>query len=219
MSALQSYGPPRPNPWTTCSSPPPSWATSRASPRRGAPVRFNWVPQPHGVRWQRGGDEAARGATRHPAVALTVLLSIHGAKGLGPTRCRPVGPRATVSPAGAYIEAGSLAQTTHEQQRAVTPRPAAVPSRGGRSTPSSAWLLDLEELRDGFEERLCEHCPHMTPHPLTHYLLSCPATERLRQCVGPENAAALVRQFQKNLPLLLEVARAAPPPMNTKERE
>ncbi|KAG0723626.1 hypothetical protein GWK47_042324 [Chionoecetes opilio] len=99
----------------------------------------------------------------------------------------------------------------HEQQRALRP-----PQRSRAEEVILHRLrlgyLTLEELKDGFEERPCEHCPHMTPHPLTHYLLSCPATERLRQCVGPENAAALVRQFQKNLPLLLEVARAAPPP-------
>ncbi|KAG0730471.1 4-coumarate--CoA ligase [Chionoecetes opilio] len=41
----------------------------------------------------------------------------------------------------------------------------------------------------------------MAPCPLTHYLLSCPASDRLRQRVGPlEDAAALVRQVQKNCP-------------------
>ncbi|KAG0716241.1 hypothetical protein GWK47_010178 [Chionoecetes opilio] len=167
---------------------------------QGRRVRFNWVPSHIGLRGNEAADEAAREATRHPAVALTVLPSIHGAK----VQAR----RAAVCAAGQQYR--QLVQTSrqaawHKQATNNNEplRPTQQLSRAEEVVLHRLRLgyLTLEELRDGFEERLCEHYPHMTPHPLTHYLLSCPATERLRRRVGPlENAAALVRQFQKNLP-------------------
>ncbi|KAG0716266.1 hypothetical protein GWK47_010116 [Chionoecetes opilio] len=183
---------------------------------QGRRVRFNWVPSHVGLRdneaADEAADEAAREATRHLAVALTVLPSIHGAKVLA--------RRAAVCAAGQQYR--QLVQTSRQaawhKQATNNNEPLRPAQQLSRAEEVVLHRLQvgygtLEELRDGFEKRQCEHCPHMAPHPLTHYLLSCPATERLIQRVGPlEDAAALVRQFQKNLPLLLEVACAAPPP-------
>ncbi|KAG0713425.1 hypothetical protein GWK47_016265 [Chionoecetes opilio] len=181
-------------------------------PRRaGAPRKVQLGAQPHRRPCSEAADEAAREATRHPAVGPLLLTQHPWGQGMA--------RRAVVCAAEQQYR-----QLVHTSRQAAWHKqptnnneplhPAQQLSRAEEVVLHRLRLgyLTLEELRDGFEERLCEHCPHMTPHPLTHYLLSCPATERLRQCVGPENAAALVRQFQKNLPLLLEVARAAPPP-------
>ncbi|KAG0718417.1 putative RNA-directed DNA polymerase from transposon BS [Chionoecetes opilio] len=75
----------------------------------------------------------------------------------------------------------------------------------------------LEELRDDFESRQCDHCGHLARHPLRHYLLSCPATAQLRQQIGgPEDdedrAALVLRRALEDLPRLLVVVRSAPPP-------
>ncbi|KAG0715043.1 hypothetical protein GWK47_012827 [Chionoecetes opilio] len=142
---------------------------------KGRRVRLNWVPSHVDLR----GNEAAREATRKPAVTLTVLPSVQR------PRCWP----------------DVLPPQLSRAEEVVLHR-----LRLGYGT--------LEELRDGFEDRPCEHCPHLARRPLAHYLLSWPATARLKQRVGPlEDAAALVlRQVQENLPLLLEMARDAPPP-------
>ncbi|KAG0716556.1 hypothetical protein GWK47_009414 [Chionoecetes opilio] len=83
------------------------------------------------------------------------------------------------------------------------------PTNNNEPLRPAQQLSRAEELRDGFEHRPCEHCPYLARCPLAHYLLSCPATVRLRQRVGPlEDAAALVlRQVQENLPLLLEISQ------------
>ncbi|KAG0724899.1 hypothetical protein GWK47_039650 [Chionoecetes opilio] len=80
--------------------------------------------------------------------------------------------------------------------------------------------LTLEELRDGFEERPCEHCPHMTPHPLTHTCLPAPLQS------GSDSASArwrtrppLCGNFRKTCPPAGGGACPPTPPMNTKERE
>ncbi|KAG0726728.1 hypothetical protein GWK47_035955 [Chionoecetes opilio] len=112
------------------------------------------------------------------------------------------------------LGAGSLAQNKPRTttSRYAPARSCPEPRRGVLHRLSAFGYLTLEELRGGFEERPCEHCPHITPipDPLPAFL---PRYRAAQTALGPlENAAALVRQFQKNLPLLLEVARAALPP-------
>ncbi|KAG0730128.1 hypothetical protein GWK47_028913 [Chionoecetes opilio] len=168
---------------------------------QGRRVRFNWVPCHVVLRVNEAADEAAREATRHPTVVLTVLPSIHGAKVLA--------RRAAVCAAGQqYRQLVQISRQAAWHKQATNNnellRPAQQLSRAEEVVLHRLRLGygTLEELRDGFEERPCEHFPYMARRPLTHYLLFYPATERLRQRVGPlEDAAARVlRQVQKNLP-------------------
>ncbi|KAG0721689.1 hypothetical protein GWK47_045936 [Chionoecetes opilio] len=152
---------------------------------QGRCVRFNWVPSHVGLHGNEAADEVAREATRHPAVALTVLPSRHGAKVLA--------RRAAACSAGQQYrqlvqtlrQAAWHTQATDNMGRAL--RPAQQLSRAEEVVLHRLRLGygTLEELRDGFEDRPCEHCPHLARCPLAHYLLSCPATARLRQRVGP----------------------------------
>ena len=80
-----------------------------------------------------------------------------------------------------------------------------------------------EQLGEDFEGQECAHCERHSRLPLVHYLLSCPATARLRPVPAAAaqpaacgllsrrevKAALLVRHIPPDL--LLEVLRAAPP--------
>ena len=57
-----------------------------------------------------------------------------------------------------------------------------------------------EDIRD--EVRGCEYCDAIPDDPLTHYLLHCPATDRLRQVMG-------LRGDQADPDDFLQAARAA----------
>ncbi|KAG0716240.1 hypothetical protein GWK47_010213 [Chionoecetes opilio] len=168
---------------------------------QGRRVRFNWVPSHVGLRGNEAANEAAWEATRHPAVALTVLPSIHRAKVLA--------RRAAFCAAGQQYR--QLVQTSRQAawHKQATDNNEPLRPAQQLSRPDEVVLHrlrlgygTLEELRDGSEDRPCEHCPHLARLPLAHYLLSCPATARLRQRIGPlaEAAALVLQQVQENLP-------------------
>ncbi|KAG0730124.1 hypothetical protein GWK47_028925 [Chionoecetes opilio] len=114
----------------------------------------------------------------------------------------------------------SLAQTNHEQQRADTPRQQL--SRAEEVVLHRLRLaLDLEELRDGFEER---PCGALYSYGNTHPLTPLPAFLSRYRGAGTVRRPGGKRppsygQFRK-ICLVLEGARLRPTPtMNTKERE
>ncbi|KAG0715068.1 hypothetical protein GWK47_012765 [Chionoecetes opilio] len=133
----------------------------------------------------------------------------------GQTCCRQQ-HRAATPGDGGVIAAGGLVCQSHRLPPTAS-HPPAFQGRRGQLHRLRLGYRTLEELRDDFESRQCDHCGHLARHPLRHYLLSCPATAQLRQQIGgpedDENRAALVlRRALEDLPRLLVVARSAPPP-------
>ncbi|KAG0697514.1 hypothetical protein GWK47_003005 [Chionoecetes opilio] len=121
-------------------------------------MRLNWVPSHVGLRGNEAADEAAREATRQPAVTFTVLPSIHRTKVLAETchcQCRGAAVSLVVQTSR---QAAWHAQATDNQPLHLVqqlPRAEEVilhRFRFGYGT--------VEELRDGFEDRPCEHCLH-----------------------------------------------------------
>ncbi|KAG0696288.1 hypothetical protein GWK47_003121 [Chionoecetes opilio] len=117
-------------------STPPSWATSRAR-RAGELCKFNWVPSHIGAVATRRPMKAAREATRHSG-GLDCLTKLQGAKYCPDYALPSVPHNNSIASWVQTIEAG-LAQTSHEKQRAITPRPAASRAEGS-FYPTSAWL-------------------------------------------------------------------------------
>ncbi|KAG0722292.1 hypothetical protein GWK47_044757 [Chionoecetes opilio] len=156
---------------------------------QGRHVRLNWVPSHVGLRGNEAADEAAR--------AVTSTEQQHR-----------------------EMEASSRQAAWYAKATAYRPLlPARQLSRADEVKLHRLRLSyrTLEELRDDFESRQCDHCGHLARHPLRHYLLSCPATAQLRQQIGgPEDdedrAALVLRRTLEDLPRLLIVARSAPPP-------
>ncbi|KAG0710959.1 hypothetical protein GWK47_021702 [Chionoecetes opilio] len=199
-------------------------ATSRASPRRGVCVRFNWVPSHVGLRGNEAANEAAGRPPDPPAVALGLSCPAYIGLRYGQESAAFV-PQGNRSPAVQTSRQANLAQTGHGNKTSRWPLAQQL------SRPDEVVLHrlrlgygTLEELRDGSEDRPCEHCPHLAHLPLAHYLLA-----PLRR--GSDSASARWRKrppsccsrFRKTCPLLPPPdgggACRPTPPMNTKERE
>ncbi|KAG0720126.1 hypothetical protein GWK47_049072 [Chionoecetes opilio] len=91
-------------------------------------------------------------------------------QGTGQTRCRLCREQQF----SRWLQTSRQATGTNKPTSKKTSR-YAPPSKLSRAEEvvlhrNSAWYVNLGGARDGFEERPCEHCPHMTPPPLTHYL-------------------------------------------------
>ncbi|KAG0714408.1 hypothetical protein GWK47_014204 [Chionoecetes opilio] len=133
------------------SSPPPSWATPGLF-RAGASRKVNWCPPHRRFPGNDAADEAGPGGHPTTSGGLDCLTQHPWGKVLT-RRAAVCAAEQQYRQLGADIEAGSLAQTSHEHNEPLRPPPAAVPSQGVVLHRLRLGYLTLEDLRDGFEGR------------------------------------------------------------------
>lgn len=103
--------------------------------------------------------------------------------------------------------------------------------RHSLATPAEAVMMQRirfgyrirEELEGDFEERECEHCVRATWSPREHFVLSCPATTRLRPlpatAIHPKGSSLPPRRQVESshtirsaqTQVLIEILRVSPP--------
>ena len=155
--------------------------TLRQIQQQGRTVELVWVPSHVGVLGNEAADEAANEGLLLPHATIHVAPSLSQLK----ARTR----RSAIAIAAGQHRAEVVRQSTSATWYSIATdmMPPPVPFCMPRCVSTIVHRLRLgfpcwEEISGG--NRDCEYCMDLAERPLEHYLLECPATDRLRDIIG-----------------------------------
>ena len=155
--------------------------------RQGRTVELVWLPSHIGVAGNEAADRAANEGHLLPTPSIHVAPSISKVQ----AAIRRTAAATTSAEHRAEVLRGSPSATWYAQATGLEP-PNVPPSMPQR-TAAIIHRLRLgfpcwDELQGNISS--CSYCNLHTTEPLSHYILACPATDRIRQIVGSERAEA-----------------------------
>lgn len=200
----------------------------------GGSITIHWIPSHVGIKGNELADHSAKRATKHPNIDIKTSISLSQIKKIIKARSADL----SLEEHQNFVNLGSPSALWYVIATQYDPISLT-------RTIDNKTLTQLRRLRLGYMCRKelessreesntdCTHCKTVTPSPLLHYLLRCPATSPLRASnphkpyPNPDSSSsqstatplqmlriAAASIIAKNpLSTLIDVVQSAPPPI------